>query len=803
MVMSLLTDLRFIVRRLTFQDRQFALFACGTLTLGLWAATLIFGVANGLLLRPLPYRDGDQLVAITASHVKSQRLNLGLSQLAFENVASLPGVDAAAAYQLRGMNVTIGSEPQRLSGAATMPRLFAVLDVTPVAGRIFSPDELRRDEPVVVISELLVQRANWSSTDAIGRTLTIDGRNHTVVGVLPRRVRFPEIAQIWVPLVLAPATAGAAGSLSVIARITSDSVVLQEQLRSVAYTIAQAGPEPGWTLQTRSLNPLQSEGLAPLVLTAVFGSALLLFVVSANVAALMLARGVARQAEFGVMVALGASRRRIIVQLLLESAVIAAVASGCALLLTAWTLDYVPSALPVTELPEWIQFGVDGRVVAFTLIAGVLGTFATGLIPALQSTKGDIASVIRSGSRTVAGGSATVLQRCLVGLQLLVATVLLIGGGLLVRSYLALANADLGYDTAGVYMLETELPQTRYAETGNVVSFYAALVERLQASRDVTTAAVAGGTLAGRGGTQGTGSFDDIQLLGGISSARRARVEQVVVSNGFFDVLGVPLKRGRGFQINEADNVAIVTEAFARWHFASISPLEQTITVRAGGVDRPVRIVGVVGDMRDAFVGEAADAAARPRVYLPLRFGISRGATVYVRSSAAPAADIAVTIRDAVHAVDPNQPVWAATSLTDFVATTRSPVKWFGYLFGASAVIALIVACVGLYGVVSYGVRRREREFAIRTTFGARPSQVMGMVLRDALRPGFIGLAFGIGGGTALGRSLGALLYGVPAFDITVTSVTVMLLLSAVLAATLLPASRIFRAEPAALLRRD
>ena len=485
------------------------------MSLGLWAATFIFGVANGLLLRPLPYRDADHLVRIVASHPESRRLNRGLSQVSFENVRALAAVEAAAAYEGRGLNVTIDAEPHRIAGAATSPDLFRVLDVSPAAGRVFSPDESRRGDAVAVVSELLVQRARWTAADAIGRTVAIDGRGHTIVGVMPARFRFPETAQVWIPLTPAPLSNATDGGLAVVARLRGDGfvVALHEQLQIAASTLAEAGHERGWTLQTQSLNPLQAEGLAPLVLTAVGAATLLLLVVSANVAALMLARGVARQAEFGVMVALGASRRRIVLQLLMESAVIAIVAAGFALTLAAWTLDYVPRALPVTELPEWIRFGVDGRVIAFVLVAAVLGAFSTGLIPALQSTAGDVASVIRAGSRTIAGGRATRLQRGLVGVQLLVATVLLIGGGLMLRSYLALANADLGYDPAGVYMLETELPQPRYRDTASAGRFYGALIERLGGSHDVKVAAVAGGPGI-RGGTQGAGSFDDVHVLG-------------------------------------------------------------------------------------------------------------------------------------------------------------------------------------------------------------------------------------------------------------------------------------------------
>jgi predicted permease len=447
---------------------------------------------------------------------------------------------------------------------------------------------------------------------------------------------------------------------------------------------------------------------------------------------------------------------------------------------------------------------MNGRVLLFTFIAAVLGTLGMGLMPSLQSTTGDLVSCIRTGARTIVGGRATGLQRGLVGVQLLVATVLLTGGGLMLRSYLALAGANPGYDVKGVYMLETELPQARYRASPDAARFYGALVDTLNGAGAVGAAAVAGGTHTGRTGTQGTGSFEDVELPGDAASTRSARVEQVVVSSRFFETLGVPLKLGRSFRPNDPGDTAIVTEEFARRYWPSASPLEQSIGVHGADGLTLVRVIGVAGDMRDAFAGEGAAAQVRPRVYLPLHFGISLGATVYARGAeSADGNGVAFAMRTAVNALDRDQAVWAATSLADFLAVTRSPVKWFGYLLGACSLMASVVACVGLYGVVSHAVRRRQREFAIRAAFGASPFQVVGIVLRDALWPSAVGLGLGIVGGAVLGKALSTLLYGVPAFDPLVTSVTAVSLVSAILLASVIPAVRLSRLDPSVLLRAD
>lgn len=802
-----LRDIRIIVRRLATRDRQFALFACATMSLGYFSAILIFSLVNGVLLKSVPYKNPTELVGVVASNPATGKLNRKVSLEAFETLRTLPAITAAAHYEARGVNVTIHKQPQRVAGAATTPELFRVLGVEPLAGRLFSMEELGRGDSVAVVSELLIQRSGWTVAEALGRTVTVDGQDRTVVGVMPASFRFPETARVWIPSPLAPRTQAVEGPLAVVARVRAGhDAALEDEMQTAAQVMARAGHEGGWRFHTRSLNPLRAEGLSSVLFTAVAGAVLLMFVVTANVAALMLARGIRRQAEFGIMAALGASRSRIVLHLLLESAVIAAIAGGIALLLTTWTLTYIPKWLPLNELPEWIRFEVDARVALFAWVAIFLGMLGTGLIPSLQSTRGNVASVIHGDSRSVTGGRATRMQHVLVGAQLLVATVLLIGGGLMLRSYLALAQADLGYDPTGVSMLETELSSTRYPTSADTVRFYEGVIEKLRGSGGVIASAVAGGTPEGRGGTQGTGAFEELELSGAGATPRTVRVEQVVVSAEFFETLRLPITRGRSFRPNESDDAVVVNEAFVRRYWSAVPVFEQSLAVQKGGLRKSLQVIGVAADMRDAFIGEGVEGvagSATPRVYLSLHFGISRGATVYARDGAADDANVAAAIRQAVSDSDPDQPVWATTSLTDFLAATRSPVKWFGYLLGFTSAMALIVACVGLYGVVSYAVRRRQREFAIRATFGATPSQLITMLLRDSLCPSVIGLALGIGGGVVLGRALSVVLYGIPPFDVMVTGVTSALLLSAACAASLIPSLRLCRVEPAMLLHTD
>lgn len=791
--------IRATVRRLFRQDAGFALFACATMALGLWMVALLFAIANGLLLRPLPYPESEDLARVVANNTSKGQFNVGLSWSAYERLRILPAVEASAAFQATGLNISLADQPMRVAGAFVTPSLFNAIGVAPLVGRVFSEDEWRNRHSVVVISEIVVRGAGLQPEDSLGRQFVVNGESRVIVGVMPAHFRFPEIAQAWVPLtppVLGRDTTN--GPLTVVVRVSGENAAtLREQLQTIP--TEPTAPSERWTLIPTSLNPLRSEGVGPLLFAGVLCAMFLLLTVTANVAALMLARGVARQGELAIMSALGASRRQLVLHILTESFILTSIATGVALLLTAWSLQAVPTVLSTTDIPDWVQITLDRRVLLFTLLAAAVGALVMGVLPARASLRSDSLSVTRSNTRTVAGGPAYRLQRVLVGGQLFLATVLLVGGGLLIRSSVALRSADLGYDPSGVYMLETELAGSRWRSADSVPRFYAGVLARLQADRRVRAAAVAGGTTLARGGTQGTGVFQELRVA---ETGHTGRVEHIVVSSDFFQTLGIAFASGRAFHEDERAGSIVVNESFAGRYLNSESPVGMSVIVQTPIGDTPARVVGVVHNVLEPFVGEGASATAQPKVYLPISTGISRSATLYARVSGS-TGSVSSVLREAVQAEDPNQPVWSVTSLEDYLEQARSPVKWFAYVFGFCAVLALVVSAVGLYGVISYGVRRRRREFAIRLACGASPNRVRRLILRDGLMPTVAGLLLGLVAAAGLGRGLSLLLYGVPIFDFAVTLITASSLLITGYAASVLPAVTMAKTNPAALLRAD
>jgi putative ABC transport system permease protein len=798
---SSLQDLRYALRQALLRP-GFTLVAVLTLALGIGANTAVFSVVNAVLLQPLPFGEPERLVWL-ASFGKSES---SMSPLDFQDLRDRgTKLESAAAMYWRRLNLTgDGAEPERIAGYAVTPELFSVLQVPPALGRAFErQDAAPGAARVTVLSHGLWQRRFGADPAVVGRSITLNGNSTLVVGVAPAGFRFPASAEAWTPLGftaedLEPKQRGARYLRSV-ARLKPGvtAAAAQAELDVLARGIELANPDTNQGIGV-SVVPLHARlvrEVRPALLVLLGAVGLVLLLACANVANLFLMRTAARQAEVAIRTSLGASRFRLVRQLLTEALLLALLGGGLGMLLATWSLDAL-LALSPADLPRLEEVRIDRAVLGFTSLAAVATGLLFGLAPALQASRADLAAALRRGGRGLTPGHRR-LRSVLVVSQMALALLLLAGSGLLVKTFVKLRQVEPGFDASGVLTFTLTLPSARYPGSQQVRELYERLIEWLEVLPGVQAA----GTIFGLplGAMNANSTF-------GVSGRPRPRTDPVaylrVVGGDYFRALRIPFRRGRLFDRRDragSPGVALLNEEAARRYWPGEDPVGQRLRAHVSMTDErqvPREIVGIVADVKH----RGLDLAAEPEIYIPHAQHAVDSLTFVLRAGGDPLS-LLDAAREQVWALDRELPLANVQTMEAILSASVADKRFTMQLFSAFAGLALLLAALGIYGVVSYAVGLRTREIGVRMALGATRGQVLRMVLGQSLRLTAAGLALGLAGTLALARLIEGLLYGVAPRDLPTLALVSAMLGAAALLASLLPARRAARVDPMSVLR--
>ncbi|HZI61649.1 MAG TPA: ABC transporter permease [Pyrinomonadaceae bacterium] len=800
-------DVRYAIRTLLRQP-VFTVVAVITLALGIGANTAIFSLVNAVLLRALPFQTPEQLVSVGKVPGQGGMPGLaGFQYLAWKEKSN--SFDGIAAYTDNNFNLIGNGEPERISCAQVTASLFPTLGVQPIVGRTFLPEEDRRgNNQVAVVSEGFWQRRYGREASLVGSTIQLDDKNYTVVGIMPSSFRFPGDFEIWLPLALDPVqeTQGDFFSLvEVVGRLKPGVMVQQAQselnLISQQASTQLKDPVQPANLEVHALHQQLVVGVR-LTLFVLWGAVgLVMLLASVNVANLMLARTVGRQREMAVRAAVGARRWQLMRQLLGESIILGIIGGALGLLLAFWFTSAIASIVPegfASSIHDLKAIALDWRVFGFTLGLSLLTGVIFGIVPALTGSRPDLLRVLReSASRNLMSFGLRSMRGWLVVTEIALALILLLGAGLLVRSFRELNAVDLGFNRENVLTARISLPRSVYRTPAQTTAFNQQLLDRIKVLPGVESAGTINHTpLTGFGVI----AFTEIEGQPAPDRERDPALGVGAVTLDYFRTLQIPLISGRGYDERdrgEAPKVAIVNQAFAQRYF----PGGDVLGKRVGfGCEQGLctTIVGVVGNVKQ----ESITADVAPEIYVPFSQMPMNGMTVFVRSKGDPA-DLARALRSEVFAIDKNQPVYDVKTLEHRVVQTIAASRSLMLLFSGFAVLALVLASVGIYGIVSYAVSQRTREIGIRMALGARGVDVLRMVLKNGMTLVVAGVAIGVAGALALTRFLTTMLFGVTPTD-TATFVVVSLTLATVaVIACLVPARRATKVDPLEALRYE
>jgi putative ABC transport system permease protein len=800
-------DLAYAVRRLV-KAPAFTLIAVATLALGIGANSAIFSVVSAVLLRPLPYDEPDRLVQV-AQTWQGKATGIYSPQNFLDVAAEAQSFESMAAIDAGGITLTGNGAAARVEGAEVSASFFEVLRARPALGRGFEPNE---NEPghakATVLGHELWRSRFGADPGLVGRTVQLNREPYLVVGVAPKGFAFPEGAQIWTPIEYDPrfrSNSRGAWYLGVIARLKPGASVMgaREEVATIAARLAREYPEAnegvGGTVTLLHETLVGRSRPALLVLLGAVG--LVLLIACVNVANLLLARMAARETELAVRSALGAGRGRLMRQLLTESVVLAALGGLAGLLLASLFLDSLLALQPegVARIKE---VRIDRAVVAFSAALSLATGLLFGVFPALQVTRGTTAPALREAGRGVLSGRGSRLRAGLVVGQMALAMVLLAGAGLLVRSFYGLVRVDPGFRPESALTFRLSLPEQAYPSEERRAVFFDEVLTRLAALPAVrSTAAVTNLPL---GGTQFNISFE-VAGRPPAPPAQQPSLEVRVATAGYFELMGIPIRRGRRFERRdgpESPQVVVLNESAVEAFFSGEDPLGKRITLGLGreeGKPRPGgEVVGIVGDVRERSLSQKAP----PTIYLPYAQLPFSSMNVLLRS-AVPPRTLVPAVEAAVHGLDPELPVAGMRTLEEVVGRSVSEPRFYTILLGIFAVVALLLSALGIFGVLSFAVVQRHREIGIRVALGAHPADVLRMVLGRALGLVALGVSVGLFGALALSRTVRSLLFNLsPTDPATFGAVAVLLTLVALLA-SYLPARRATRVDPLEALRSE
>jgi len=814
---NLFSDMRFSLRTLR-RNQAFSAGAIVVLALGIGANTAIFSVVNAVLLRPLPFDDPSRIMQVW--HVPPAKSFPGMTKFSVSPANYLDwrsqssSFEQMAAYGFRSFTVGGKERPEAIQAAAVASDFFALLRVAPVLGRTFTPDEDRPGEGHVVVLGYNFWRDHFASDrNIVGRGILLDGETYSVVGVMPETFRFPSWGKIWIPLAWTNETRAVRGNHNylVISRLKKGVDIRQAQaeLSAICTRLEQLYPEDdkGWGAVIQPLREELVGDVRPALLVLLGAVAFVLLIACANVANLVLAKTLARRKEIAIRTALGASRIVVLRQILAETVFLSVAGGALGLFLARFGISLIVRVLG-HRIPGFMQITLDVPVLTFTLLLSVVAGVLAGLIPAVRFTRADVNEALKQGqsrgSSDVRGGGT---RRLLVISEVALSLVLLIGAGLMIRSLWELRKVQPGFDPHNVLTMTVPLPANRYSSPAGQINFFQDVLAHIRALPSIDSAGVIDSLPLSSGG----GSHQPFSIEGRPvqQMSDQPEVDVRLISPGYLQAMHIPVLRGRNLTDADATGrpgAALISDSLARRFWSKEDPIGRHITLTFfPGVVR--EIVGIVGDVKLDSLDETRPVAT---IYVPLaqltvptqQTWHSFGMTFAVRTNSDPLNSVAAVTK-AIREVGPDLPVVDVMSMNDVIAQSVSPQRFNMLLLASFAGLALILAAVGIYSVLSYTVRRRIREIGIRMALGASNHDVIRLVLADGLKPILAGVALGLAAALALGRVVSSLIFGVRATDpLTFAAVALLLLLVGILA-TIIPAYRATGIEPVRILREE
>jgi putative ABC transport system permease protein len=798
---TLLQDIRYGARTL-FKNRAFTAIAVVALALGIGANTAIFTVVNAVLLRPLPFEKPEQLVMVWEKRMQLGRERNPVSPPDFTDWRAQNQVfEDMAAFTSQGFNLGTGTEPERIQGAGVSPSLFTILRTRPRIGRVFDREEDKAGaNPVAIIGSALWQRGFGSDPDIVGKTIKLNERPYTVVGVMPADFVFPNRrSEIWIPLMLSPEDAANRGghNLTVIARM-KDGVTV-EQARADMVSIAsqleqQFQVNTGHGSNVFSLYDEAVAGARPALLVLLGAVAFVLLIACANVANLLFARSNARQKEIAIRTALGAGRSRIIRQLLTESVLLGIAGGILGVLLAVWGLDLL-LAVGENSIPRVKEIRLDGWVLGFSLLISIATGLIFGLVPALQASRPDLNDALKEGSRGASGSLRSNRTRSVfVIAEVAICLVLLIGAGLMMKSFSRLLNVSPGFNPENVLSVNVALSGSRYRDGASVSGFYKQTLERLSALPGVQSASIV--TALPMAGSFGSRYFG-IEGRPPQPPGQGFNANTNLATPGYFATMHIPLLEGRDFEegdVRGTPDVVVINQEAVRRYWPDESPIGQRITFE----NRTRTVIGVVGDVKQS----GLDIETRPEMFSPYYQVTVPFGTVLVRTKGDPAA-MTSTVRGAMQEIDRDLPLYGIKTVNDVISDSVAPRRLNMLLLGIFAGLALVLAAVGLYGVISYSVSQRTREIGIRVALGASHKSVLRLVVGEGMVLASAGVVIGVTASFFLTKFMTTLLFGVsPTDPITFVAISV-LLIGVSIVASVIPARKAMRVDPMVALRYE
>ena len=812
---GLIQDFRYALRQLR-KSPGFAAVAVITLALGIGFNTAIFSVVNAVLLRPLAFADASRLVRIW--HVPPEKSFPGMTTFPVSAANYLDWerqtqvFDHMAIYSYHGFTVTGGDKPEQLSAGAVSSGFFATLGVQPILGRVLSPEE---DQPgrshVVVLSYRLWQDHFGGNPGIVGHDINLEGQPYLVAGVMPSNFQFPDFAKMWTPMAWTDQERAVRGEHHsiVIARLKPgvDLNRAQAEMNTISDRLQQQYPEDdkGWGAVVVPMQQDLVSDVRPALLVLLGAVAFVLLIACVNVANLALAKTFSRQKEIAIRTALGATSVRILRQILTETVLLALSGGALGLAFAHFAVRFIVAFL-ADKLPHSIEVGLDSKVLIFTAVISVITGIVAGVLPAWRLTRRDVNQALKQGlGRTDADSGGHRTRSILVVSEVALSLILLIGAGLMIRSFQNLRNVNPGFDSRQVLTMSVVISRAKFLSPDQAISFFDRVLQRVRSLPGVESAAV----------------IDNIPLTGGshqpiaiegrpvVPMSEQPEVDVRLVSAGYMSAMHIPTLRGRGLSDTDVAGrpaVVLVSESMARQFWPGEDPVGKRLTLTF--YPEAIReVVGVVGDVKLDSLDEIRPSASLyfplDQVSVPAAGGWrSFPMTLLVRSRSG-SGELASSVSNAVHEVDRGIPLVDISTMDELVENSLSQQRFNMLLLGAFAALALLLAAVGIYSVLSYSVKRSVREIGIRLALGAPVGEVLRMVVFEAMKPTLLGVAIGTAGALALGRVLSSLIFGVRPTD-PLTFVAVAALLAAVaLVASIVPAYRATKVDPMVALRYE
>jgi putative ABC transport system permease protein len=815
-MLNLLPDLKHGVRVL-LKSPGFTAAAVIVVALGIGANTAIFSVVNAVLLRPLPFRDPARLVQVW--HVPPPKSFPGMTEFAVSAANFIDWqqqnsvFDKMAIYTGSSLNLTGREQPEALQGAAVSADFFSTLQVQPMLGRTFTPDEDQQGKNHAVILTYGLWKSRFADNPNIaGQSVNLDGQPYLVAGVMGPKFRFPDWAQYWTPLGWTDKARAVRGEhhYMVIARLKTNIPIPQAQalMNAISARLAQQYPEDdkGWGAVVIPLREQLVSDVRPALLILLGAVAFVLLIACANVANLVLAKTFGRRKEIAIRVALGASAGQVVQQILAETLLLSLVGGTLGLMLARFGMALALKFLS-DNLPKSAEISLDGFVLAFTIFISILTGLVAGLLPAIRMTKTNVNDALKQGlGKTDADSAGRRTRSVLVVSEVALSLILLVGAGLMIRSLWVLSTLDPGFDPHSVLTTSLVLPKNKYSQPIEEIAFFDRVLARVRALPGVVSAGMIDDLPL-----NGEGSHQPIAIEGAPVQAMsdQPEVDTRSITPGYLSTMHIPLRGGRDF--SDADgpdrpSVALISESMAKRFWPNQDPIGRHLTMTFSP-DKVREIVGIVGDVKLEGMDAAASSAT---IYLAANQPSGSSFVDWrpfpmqlaVRTPSQPASLVSA-VTSAIHSIDRDQPVTDVMTMDDLVDTSLSQRRFSMLLLGAFAVLALLLAAVGIYSVLAFAVRRRVREIAIRVALGAEVKDILRLIVTEGMKPALIGLVLGVVGALALGKVLASFIYGIAAYDPLTFAAVAALLATVALMASIIPAFRAARIEPTRALREE